>query len=154
MPEYLTKEGIEKLKNELIGLESEGRKEVAEKLKQAISFGDISENAAYDAAREAHNLLESRIAELKGIIAEAQLIEPSNPKSGDKEARMGSAVLISCQGKQEEFCIVGPGEADVLNGKISYESPLGKLLLGKKKGEKAVIKTPDGQIEYKIVEIR
>ncbi|MDP3995801.1 MAG: transcription elongation factor GreA [bacterium] len=157
MPEYLTKEGLDNLKKELENLEKTGRKEAAEKLKQAVSFGDISENAAYDAAREAHSLLESRISELKGILASAKLIDLSAGRQGKnrvKEVRIGSTVLICCNDKKDEYCIVGPGEADVFKGKISYESPLGKLLLGRKKKEKVIMKIPDGNMEYQIMEIK
>jgi transcription elongation factor GreA len=149
MPKYLTKEGLDNLKKELAHLEKEGRKEVAEKMKLAVSFGDISENAAYDDAREAQSALEGRISELKGIIASVKLIE----KDKTLEVQMGSTVLLSCGGKKEKYCIVGTEEADILNGKISYQSPLGKILLGKKKGEKVTMKIPAGQINYEILGI-
>ena len=147
---YLTKEGFVKLKEELVRLERVGRKEVAEKLKQAVSFGDISENAAYDAAREAYSMLESRISELKGIIANVKIIK----KGGKQEVQIGSTVLLATGNDKEKFFIVGPEEADVLKGKISYQSPLGKLLLGKKKGEIVIMETPSAKVEYKILEIR
>lgn len=150
MAQYLTREGLEKLKKELDNLEKVGRKEVAEKLKQAISFGDLSENAAYDEAREALGFLESKISELKGIISSAKTIE----KNQKKEVQAGSVVLLSSEGKEEEYQIVGPEEADVFNGKISYQSPLGKILLGKNSGEMICLKIPDGKIEYKILEIK
>ena len=146
---YLTKEGFVKLKEELVRLERVGRKEVAEKLKQAVSFGDISENAAYDAAREAYSMLESRISELKGIIANVKIIK----KGGKQEVQIGSTVLLATGNGKEKFFIVGPEEADVLKGKISYQSPLGKLLLGKKKGEIVKMEPPSAKVEYKILEI-
>ena len=156
MVKYLTKEGLDNLKAELERLEKEGRKDVAEKLKQAVSFGDISENAAYDAAREAHSMLENRISELKGTIASAKLIDPSANSGQGKNGivQMGSMVSVFCNGKEECFCIVGPEETDVFSGKISYQSPLGKLLLGKKKGEKVIMKIPDASFEYKIIGIK
>lgn len=149
MTEYLTPEGLEKLKKELAHLEKAGRSEAAEKLKHAVSFGDLSENAAYDEARESQNLLESKISELKGIISSAKIIE----KNQTGKVRIGSAVSVFCLGKKEEYQIVGSEEVDVLKGKISNQSPLGRALLGKAKGEKALLKIADGQVEYKILEI-
>ncbi len=150
MLKYLTPEGLEKLKKELDYLENVKRKEVAEKLKHSVSFGDISENAAYDEAKEAQGFLEGRISEIKGIISTAKLIEKKNTK----EVQIGSTVLLCSDNKKEEFRIVGPEEADIFNGKISYQSPLGKILLGKNKGSKVSIKTLEGEIEYKILEIK
>ncbi len=151
MSQYLTPEGLEKLKNELARLESEGRKEAAEKMRQAISFGDISENAAYDDARESQSFLESKIAELKGIIASAKIIEKNCTK---KVVEIGCTVLLLSGGKKQEFQIVGSKEADVLAGKISNLSPLGKMLLGKEKGSKICLNTPAGKSEYEILEIK
>ncbi|MFH1036787.1 MAG: transcription elongation factor GreA, partial [Patescibacteria group bacterium] len=150
MTKYLTPEGLEKLKKELEHLEKIGRKEMAEKLKQAISFGDLSENAAYDEAKEAQGFLEGRISELKGIISSAQIIEKNNTT----EVQIGSTVLICTEGKNQEFQVVGSEEADVLNGRISNQSPLGKTLLGKRKGEKIKIRTPECVAEYEIIEIK
>ncbi len=150
MTEYLTPEGFEKLKKELAHLEDEGRKEAAEKMRHAISFGDISENAAYDEARESQSLLECKISELKGIISGAKLIE--NNCTG--KIQVGSTVLVSAEGKKQKFQIVGSEEADILSGKISHVSPLGKMLLGKEKGSKICLNTPAGKSEYKILEIK
>lgn len=150
MAKYLTADGLESLKKELEYCEKIKRKEVAEKLKHAISFGDISENAAYDDAKEALSLLEGRILELKEIISSAKLIE----KNGAKGVQMGSTVSLRVGDKTEKFQIVGQEETDVFKGKISYQSPLGKALMGKIKGNKVVVKTPGGEIEYKIIEIK
>jgi transcription elongation factor GreA len=150
MAKYLTKEGLDNLKKELERLETIERREVAEKLKLAISFGDISENAAYDDAKEALGFLEGKILELKETICSAKIIE----KNGAKGVQIGSLVSLVCEGKKVEFQIVGPEEADVFKGKISYESPLGKLMLGKEKGAKVVLKTPGGQVNYEITGIK
>jgi len=150
MTEYLTPDGLEKLKKELKRLEREGRKEVAEKMRHAISFGDISENAAYDEARESQSLLECKISELKGKIAGAKIIE----KIFTGKIQIGSVVLCSADGKKQEFQIVGSEEADVLSGKISNRSPLGKTLLGKEKGNRVCLNTPAGKSEYKILEVK
>ena len=151
MQEYLTPKGLEKLKKELAHLENEGRKESAEKMRQAISFGDISENAAYDEARESQSFLESSISELKGIIASAKIIDKNCKR---KVVEIGCTVLVESGGKKQEFQIVGSKEADVASGKISNQSPLGKMLLGKEKGSKICLDTPGGKIEYKILDIK
>jgi transcription elongation factor GreA len=147
---YLTKDGLEKLKKEVADLETRGRKEAAEKMRHAISFGDLSENAAYDDARESQNLLEAKISDLKAIIASAEIIE----KSCKKEIQMGCTVSLLSEGKKMEFQIVGAEEADVFSGKISYQSPLGKQLLNKIKGDKICLATPGGKTEYEILEIK
>jgi len=151
MTEYLTPNGLEKLKNELARLENNGRKEAAEKMRHAISFGDISENAAYDEARESLNLLEARISGLKGTIASAKIIDKNCAR---KVVEIGCTVLVLSVGKKQEFQIVGSEESDVLSGKISDRSPLGKMLLGKEKGSKICLDTPVGKTEYKILEIK
>lgn len=150
MTKYLTKEGLEKIKKELAELETMGRKEVAERLKHAISFGDLSENAAYDEAKEALGFLEAKISELKGVVASAKVME-----NGKKDCvSVGSVVSLSCGGEKEKYQIVGPEEADISAGKISYQSPLGKVVFGKSKGDKVILRTPGGEeIKYQIQEI-
>lgn len=150
MIKYLTPDGLDNLKKELEYCEKFKRKEVAEKLEHALSFGDISENAAYDEAKEALSFLEGKILELKEIISSAKLIK----KNGQGGVQMGSVVLVCSGNKKEEFQIVGQEEADVFKGKISYQSPLGKILIGKAKGSKVIVKTPGGETEYRIVDIK
>ncbi|MFC1789390.1 transcription elongation factor GreA [Patescibacteria group bacterium] len=149
MNKYLTLEGLEKLKKELEYLKKDGRKKIAERLKNAISFGDLSENADYEEAKEAQGFLEGRILELKEIIASAKIIE----KGKSSNISIGSTVLLSSKGIKEKYQIVGSEEADILSGKISYQSPLGKVIFGKKKGESVIAKTPGGNIKYQILEI-
>jgi len=149
MTEYLTPAGLEKLKKELDYLKNVKRREVAEKLNYTASFGDLSENAAYDEAKDAQGFLEGRIAELTEIISAVKIIE----KKSTKEVQIGSTVLLCSAGQKEKFQIVGPEETDISSGRISYQSPLGQGILGKPKGSKVVIQTPESKIEYKIVEI-
>lgn len=148
---YLTKEGLEKLKIELERLKKEERQKVAKQLEEAISFGDLSENAAYDEAKEAQALLEGKIVELENVISTANIIE-EHKKYGWVE--VGSHVKIKGNGKEVIYQIVGEEEADPLNLRISHRSPLGKALLEKPKGAKVKVKTPSGEVEYIIIDIK
>ena len=150
MKKYFTEEGLNKFKKDFGYLESDKRKDVAEKIKLAVSQGDLSENAAYDAAKEEQGFVEGRIGELKSIIAQAELI--SGKANG--KVQIGSIVVVSSQDGKEEFQIVGPEEADVLKNKISFKSPLGESLLDKRKGESLEIDAPGGKKTYKIISIK
>jgi len=149
MAKYLTREALEKFKKELDYLENIKRKEIAEQLKNAISFGDLSENAAYIEAKEAQSFLEGRILELRKTVSQAQLMH----KKENGEIQIGSIVFVSSKDVKGKFQIVEPEEADVINGKISHYSPLGKALIGKTKGTELKIETPEGEIKYKIINI-
>ena len=149
MENYLTPEGLEKLKKELETLENVTRRELAEKLNYAISFGDLKENAAYHQAKEQQGFLEGRISELKAIIGNARVAEKNN--SGC--VQIGAKVVLASGGAAEEYQIVGPDEADVFCGKISYKSPLGEAVFGKKPGCKVILETPNGKIEYEVVKV-
>lgn len=149
MVEYLTLEVLEKLKKELNYLKIVQRKEIAEKIKYAASFGDFKENAAYGEAKEAQAFLEGKILKLEVIIRTAQVVE----KKGTDRVQIGSMVLVDSNGKKQKFQIVGLEEADPEKGKISYQSPLGKALLGKSVGAKTKVETPTGEIQYKIFKI-
>ncbi len=150
MPKYLTPEGFEKMKKELEYLEKVKRKEVSEKIKYTASQGDLSENAGYDAAKEEQGFVEGRIKELKDIIAQAKVIE----KKESGNVQIGSFVVLNSEEGKNKFQIVSPEEADILKGKLSFESPLGAALLNKKKGDIVKIDTPGGLKEYKINEIK
>jgi len=150
MPNYFTKEGLEKLKKELEYLKTVKRREIAENLRHAASFGDLSENFAYQQAKEEQAFLESRILELEEKIKNAQIIK----KKSSNKVEIGSTVVLSSNGKKEQFQIVGPEEVDPFQGKISYQSPLGKLLLGKAVGQVIEVKSPDRKIKYKILDIK
>jgi len=150
MVKYLTSEGLEKLKKELEYLEKVKRKEISERIRQTASQGDLKENAGYDAAKEEQGFVEGRIRELKEIVNQAKVIE----KKENGRIQIGSFVSLSSGGEKEKFQIVSPEETDVLNNKISFKSPLGEQLLGKKKGESVKFDTPGGKKEYKITEVK
>lgn len=152
MIEYITKEKAESLKSELQELSSNKRKEIIEALEYAKSLGDLSENAEYHQAREAQAKLEDRIREISRILKDAQIV--SKKKTGD--VGIGSEVEIKKKGdtKSKKLTLVGDGDADVSVGRISYQSPLGAALFGKKKGEVVNFQSPAGIVEYKIIDIR
>lgn len=150
MKKCFTKEGIEKLKEELSYLEKEKRKEVAEKLKFAASFGDLSENSAYDDAKNEQNLLETKIARLRETLKEATIIESSE---GSDVVQIGSRLEVETNKKKTMIEIVGGTDADPFSGKISCDSPMGKSFLGKKKGEVCIVNTPSGEKKFKILKI-
>lgn len=147
----LTKKGLEKLKKELKYLKKVKRKEIAERLKQTASFGDLSENAAYQEAKEAQAFIEGKILELEKIIALAEIIKPK--RNGKIEIGSKVSLKLLESGEEFNFQIVGEAEADPLSGKISYKSPLGKKLLGKREGDLVKIETELGKKEYKILKI-
>ncbi|MDO8601217.1 MAG: transcription elongation factor GreA [bacterium] len=149
LKKYLTQEGLEKLKKELEHLKNVARKEVATKLKEAISQGDLKENAGYDSAKDEQGFIEGRIRELKGIIANAEVVE----KRESNKVQICSCVSLSSNSGEDKFQIVSSEEADILENKISFQSPLGEALLNKKKGDTVKITTPGGKTEYKIINI-
>lgn len=146
----LTKEGVAELEAELKTLLAK-RKTIAESIKSARELGDLAENAEYQSARAEHDRNEARISEVEHILQNTKLI--STPK-GDSKVALGCKVALkSDNGKTKEFQVVGTVEADPLNGKISDESPIGKLLLGKKLGDAIEIKTPAETTIYQIASI-
>jgi transcription elongation factor GreA len=145
----ITVEGRQELEAELEELKSR-RGAIADKIAEARDYGDLSENAEYDAAREEQGLVESRVAEIEDILLNAELIKTTR---GSK-VTLGSKVELRTGKKTVVYNIVGPVEADPLEGKISNESPIGEALMGKKVGESVSITTPKGQISYEIVAIR
>lgn len=149
--ELITKERKAELEAELKRLEGTDRKEIIEALEFAKSLGDLSENAEYHQAREAQGKLEDRVNEIKRLLKTAEVV--SHRKSDKIE--VGSNVVVQKKGEKEKknFIVVGEGEANMAAGKISYQSPLGGALFGKKKGEKAVFDGPAGVIEYSILDV-
>lgn len=149
--EYLlTKEGVEELKQEHAGLVGQ-RGELADRIKTAREFGDLSENAEYSSARQEQERAEGRIAEIENILQNVKVI--TKPK-GDSKVQIGSKVKLKNGGSTtKEFQVVGTVEADPLNGKISDESPIGQALLGKKEGDEVEITTPAETTTYKVVDI-
>jgi transcription elongation factor GreA len=145
----LTQEGADELKRELDALVGQ-RVVIADRIKQARELGDLSENAEYQTAREEQDRLEGRISELEHVLQNVQIIK--KPKSNGN-VRLGSTVKLKAGAKTKQFQIVGTMEADPLNGKVSDESPIGKALMGKEKGDKAEIKLPSETVRYTIAEI-
>ena len=145
----LTKDGWDELGKELADLKAR-RSEIAEKIKSARDFGDLSENAEYDAARDEQAQVEGRITVIEDILQNASVIK-SAPKKGT--CAVGSHVTLEGPKGEVEYTIVSSVEADPAQKKISDESPIGQALLGKKVGEKAEIKTPSGTISFKIKHI-
>lgn len=149
---YLTQEGFDKLKEELQFLKTDKRKDVAQRLSEAIEMGDLSENAAYDEAKDASAKLEQRIAELEVVLKNAEII---STEGGDTSTvKIGATIVVKDpSGKDKTFTIVGKNEVDIALGKISNESPIGNAFLGRKVKEKITVKTPRGEVEYKIKSI-
>jgi transcription elongation factor GreA len=146
---HLTKDGIKELEAELKELIAQ-RGPIAERIKSAREFGDLSENAEYASARQEQERTEGRISELENIL---QNVEEIKKPKADGQVRLGSSVELKADGKTKKFQVVGTVEADPLEGKISDESPIGQALLGKKLGEKVEIKTPAETCTYKVVDI-
>jgi transcription elongation factor GreA len=142
----ITTDGRKELEAELEKLKGR-RGEIAEKIADARGYGDLSENAEYDAAREEQGLVESRIAEIEDILTNAEIIKASRASS----VGLGSKVELKNGSKTVHYHVVGPVEANPLEGKISNESPIGLALMGKKVGDSASVVTPKGEITYKIV---
>lgn len=150
MEKYITAEGLEKLKKELVYLKETKRKEIAERLAKCIAFGDLSENSEYHETKENQGFLEGRILELEDIIKNATIV---SGEIKNQFAQVGSTVLVKAGDSTEKFKLVGIEEADPLKGKISINSPLGKALMNQPKGVVIKINTPEGKIQYKIVKI-
>jgi transcription elongation factor GreA len=150
----LTKEGYNKLKDEIEYLSTDRRREVADRIKTAREFGDITENAEYDDAKNEQAMLEARIAKLEERLAAARVIEKRD--IAKDVVSIGSTVrLRDVDARQTvEYHIVGSAEANPAEYKLSNESPVGQAILGKKKGETVEVKTPRGSLKYKILEIK
>ncbi len=148
-----TEDGFKKLQEELDYLKNTARTEIAEKIKEARSFGDLSENSEYDEAKNEQARIESRITELEVMLKDAIILEDD----GDKTVKvcLGSKVTVLDVELDEEdvFTLVGSAEADPMNGAISDESPVGKALLGAKKGQVVTAETPAGELKYKVLSI-
>lgn len=152
----VTKEGLKKLKEELDYLKGTRRQEVAQRLKEAISYGDLSENAEYEEAKNEQAFVEGRILELEQKIKNAKIISEKAVKKTGKEVEIGSTITVQLkkgQAEPELFTIVGSTEADPFDHKISNESPLGKACLGKKKGEVVTVQAPGGASNYEILKV-
>lgn len=150
---YLTREKLTELEHDLREMKTSGRAEMAAKIAEARGYGDLSENAEYDAAKEAQQHLELRIAKLEEILSRAQIIDTASLPT-DKVYILSLVKIQDLKTKQIiEYRLVAPEEADFEQNKISVTSPIGKGLLGRKPGDTVQIKVPAGSLEYKIVEI-
>ncbi len=149
MVQYFTAEGLEKLKGELHHLKTVENKRIVKLIAEAAAFGDLKENAAYHDARDKMAFLRMRIAELEGAINEAVV----RAKSGAEKVEIGSKITILFDGKEEKYNIVSPSEADILKNKMSYQSPLGKQLMGKEAGQEFNFEAGNKKVKVKIVKI-
>ena len=150
----LTPEGLDKLKAEIEHLSTDKRREVAERIKEAREFGDISENSEYDDAKNEQAMLEARIASLEDKLRSASVIDSS--ELDNDIVRVGSLVNVKDEGsgKSLKYTIVGSTEANPAENKLSNESPVGKAIMGRKKGEVVEVTAPRGALRFKIVEIK
>ena len=149
-PTYLSREGLDKLREELTEMVNVKRVEVAARIAEAKQHGDLSENAEYEDAKNEQAFVEGRIQALESMIKNAVLIDEHHSTT---IVQIGSTVEIETDGDRVKYTIVGSAEASPKDGRISNESPVGRALLGHKKGEKIVVKIPAGDATYKIVGI-
>lgn len=148
--QIISKEGYDKLQQELDFLIKVKRKEIAERIQRAKDMGDLSENAEYAEAKEAQAFNDGRIAELMALLKNVTIVQNGG---GKDSVSMGSVVTVQINSEEKKYTIVSFNEVDPAAGKISNESPLGIAFLGKKKGDKVKIETPKGEVEYKIINI-
>jgi transcription elongation factor GreA len=152
--ELVTPEGLEKLQYELTHLTEVRRKEVADRIRQAREFGDISENSEYDDAKTEQGLLERRISEIQRRIRNAKVVDPSGADTGAVD--LGTRVtlrLVGGENKERTFQIVGANESDPTSGKLSHASPVGRAVLKRRVGDKVTVSTPRGSTQYEIVNV-
>lgn len=152
---FLTAEGLKKLEVELEELKTVKRQEIAEKIKIARDFGDLSENSEYDEAKNEQALLEERIAKIDNMIANAKIIDEQEIDTNVVNLGNTVTLVVKSTGKEMTYTIVGSAESDPLSGKISNESPVGRAILGKKKGNTVQVQLPNGNVmDYKIKKIK
>ncbi len=151
---YLTQERLLELEKELRELKSNGRKEIAAKIAEARSHGDLSENAEYDAAKEEQGLFELKISKLENILARARVVDLSQFEDGTIHILSTVTVKNLKTDKVFDYFLVSPEEADFQTGKIAVTSPVGQALLGKKCGDKVAVKVPAGLTEFEILQIK
>ncbi|MCB9348676.1 MAG: transcription elongation factor GreA [Lewinellaceae bacterium] len=150
---YLTREGYIRLKAELEKMKTDGREEVAKAIAEAREKGDLSENAEYDAAKDAQGMLELRINEMEKVLANSRILDESQLDASKVTVLANVTIKNKKTGKQLKYKLVSETEADLKARKISVSSPMGKGLLGKAVGDMAIVETPRGNIEFEIVEI-
>lgn len=150
---YYTEEGLRKLKDELNDLKVRGRADMARQIAEARDKGDLSENAEYDAAKDAQGLLELKISKLEDVVANARVLDSSSIDTSKVSIMTKVKIKNARNGAVLAYALVAEEEADLKTGRISVKSPIGKGLLGKKVGEKATIVVPAGPMEFEILEI-
>lgn len=150
---YYTKEGLQKLKDELYELKTVQRPSISQQIAEARDKGDLSENAEYDAAKEAQGILEMKISKLESIVANARLIDSTSIDNSKVYILSRVKIRNKLNNMELEYTLVAENEANLKERKISIDSPIGKGLLGKAKGEIAIIETPGGKIEFEVLEI-
>lgn len=148
--QYVSPEFLAKLNAELKDLKTVKRRELANRIEAAKSLGDLSENAEYHEAKDALGFVEGRILEIEDLLKNAVIVEQ---ESGGSNVRVGSTVVVTVNGKEKTFTIVGSNEADPLTGKVSNESPIGHALLGAKVGDQVEVETPAGTTVYEVARI-
>ncbi len=148
----LTQEGLDHLKAELSELKEVKRPEIIDRIKRAKEFGDLSENAEYQSAKEDQSFIEGRIQEVEQMIKSARIVEKKTNNAGSID--IGSKVVVAIDGDKLEYEIVGPTEGDLDLNRISSESPVGRALLGHKKADVVKVLAPGGDVEYKILEVK
>ena len=149
---YLTRDGLKELEDEYKELTEKKLPKLIKRVKRARDFGDLSENAEYANAREDLAFAKGRADELEEVLAKAKVIK--KPRKGRKSITLGSKIKVKVDGEKRELTVVGEWEADPMAKKISASSPLGKALLGKKKGEKVKVEVPAGKVTYTILKIQ
>lgn len=150
---YMTQEGFDKLSAELEDLKTRGRAEAAKAIAEAREKGDLSENAEYDAAKDAQGLLEMKINQLEKIAANARVIDPTEIDTSKVTVLSKVKIKNLKMNKEFTYTLVSEAEADIKNKKLSVNSPIGQGLLGKTPGDVATIKTPAGEMQFEIMEI-
>ena len=150
---YYTKEGLDKLTTELNFLKTKGRSDIAKQIAEARDKGDLSENAEYDAAKDAQGHLEAKIAKLEDLMSSARLIDETKIDTSSVSILSKVTIKNKKNNASVTYMLVSEEEADLKAGKISTQSPIGKGLLGKKKGDTVKIKTPAGEMEFEVVSI-
>lgn len=151
--QYYTQEGYDRLKEELNELKTKGRADMAKQIAEARDKGDLSENAEYDAAKDAQGLMEMKIAKLEGLMANARILKEGDIDTSKVSLLSKVTIKNKKNGAEFVYTLVSEEEADLKAKKISFQSPIGKGLMGKKVGDVAVVQAPAGQIEFDILDI-
>lgn len=150
----LTPDGYRRLNEELDFLTHQRRREVAERIKESIQFGDLTENSEYDDAKNEQAFVEARISHIVDLVSKAKVIEKKSVKTGAVDVGCRVKLRDQQSSEEDEYLIVGSAEADPMNHRISNESPVGKAIIGQKAGEVVSVETPEGKLKYLIVAIK